>query len=107
MFTIQVDIWPHGRHQNKFAAIKIACCNDGTGTRDRGNYDCWLIPESMHDSDDASVLAYVMEHRDAPNARIRRFPRRHDQAHLASLTCAVLEGLGLNEVAVTSERDAS
>lgn len=103
MFVISIDIWPHGDWHRPWRKAMIAVANDGTGTQERGNYQAILVPQHLYDEPQGVWLALKNAIDSGQTAKVKHFPRGHSQAHLPALTVAVIDALGLGEVAVEAE----
>lgn len=96
MFVVTIDIWPHGRFPAKYPQVRIAGANVGCNeARTRADYEAWDV---THLDSDLEILRWVT--RRPAQARVVDFPRSDEQSHLPALACALIEALGLTEIAV-------
>lgn len=88
MIVVEATIWPYGcpPHSGEDSVLRLIIGNDGTGTRDTGNYDVFTFEQHPNARDTWKRVA-----------RIQGFPRRPDQGHAAALVARAIEATGAGE----------
>ncbi len=97
MLVVKVDLWRHGQRPNygngdRLASVLIANC--GTGTREHGNYQMWLLDA------EESVDPHKAHTRRDPDATLEGVARTNDQRHVLNLVSMALDELVVNGIEI-------
>lgn len=96
MFAVKIEVWPYGGYVHPVRHTTIVAANDGTGSPYVGNYQAITVDPEAKPAEQRRLLLDAMD--DGTATKVTGFPRGRDQGHLPSLTVALIEALGLNEI---------